>query len=387
MRVLIVAETYPPAINGAAIAPQRLAHGLLERGHEVRVIAPSPTPGRSRTRTDSEGMLVHYLRSHSVPTHESFRIGYSRELRKPIRQVFDEFQPDVVHTQSHFAICATAMREARKRGIRIVSTNHFLPANLLPFLPFPAWLKRIATVKLWHDMNRRLRLADVVTTPTPLSVDEMVRNGISSHVRAVSNGIDMSKYQLREGEVIEQPEKPTALFVGRLAHEKHVDELIRAVAFTSDLDMNVEIVGGGEQRPKLEALAESLGVSDRVFFLGEVSDEELRQAYLRCTFFCLPSTADLQSLATLEALATSKPVILANALALPHLVHEGVNGYLFEPGDVAQLAERIRTLLELPAERLAEMGRASYAVAETHSFERTLDTFIECYRGSAQERH
>lgn len=381
MRVLIVAETYPPAINGAAIAPQRLAHGLLERGHEVRVIAPRPDAGRSHTITDEEGMLVHYVRSRPVPTHDSFRVGYSWEVRRPIAQVFDEFKPDVVHTQSHFTICATAMKEARKRGIRIVSTNHFLPANLLPFLPFPDWLKRLVTAGLWRDMDRKLRMADALTTPTPLSVYEMVRNGISSPVRAVSNGIDMRKYELREGEVIEPPEKPTALFVGRLAQEKHIDELIRAVAFASDLDMNVEIVGGGEQRPKLEALAASLGVSDRVKFLGEVSNEELRAAYLRCTFFCLPSTADLQSLATLEALASSKPVVLANALALPHLVHEGVNGYLFEPGDVAQLSERIRAILELTPEQRAEMGRASHAVAETHSFDRALDIFEACYRG------
>ncbi|MFV0433970.1 MAG: glycosyltransferase [Leucobacter sp.] len=381
LRVLIVAETYPPEINGAAIAAERLAHGLLERGHAVRVIAPRSSAGPSHTLTDSAGMTVHQVRSHSVPTHDSFRICYSWEIRGTIREVLDEFRPDVVHSQSHFAICATAMKEARRRGIRVVSTNHFLPANMMPFLPFPSGVKRVVAAGLWRDMNRKLSKADALTTPTPRSVDEMVRNGISNHVRAVSNGIDMRKYALREGEQIPQPERPVALFVGRLAQEKHVDELIRAAAFASDVEFDVEIVGGGEQRPKLEALAESLGVADRVRFLGAVTDEELREAYLRCTFFCLPSTADLQSLATLEALASSKPVVLANALALPHLVHEGVNGYLFEPGDVPQLSEKIRALLSLSPEQLEQMGRESHAMAEKHSFERSLDIFEECYRG------
>lgn len=381
LRILIVAETYPPDLNGAAVAAERLAHGLRKRGHEVRVIAPRPNPGPSRTIKDSTGMTIHQLRSRPVPTHETFRYGVPWEIRGKIRQVIDDFQPDVVHGHAHFAICAIAMREARKRGIRTVCTNHFIPENMLPFLPFPMPIKKLIAWGLWRDMKKKFELADALTTPTPRSVDEMVRKGIRKQIIPVSNGIDLAHYAVQEGEEIAKPERPIALFVGRLAVEKHVDELIRATAIAADVPFDVEIVGWGEQRPRLEELARSLGVADRIRFLGRVSDEELRLAYLRCTFFCLPSTADLQSLATLEALASSKPVILANALALPHLVREGSNGYLFEPGNITELASRIRTLLSKTPAELAAMGKASHEIAETHSFEHAIDTMEALYRG------
>ena len=102
-------------------------------------------------------------------------------------------------------------------------------------------------------------------------------------------------------------------------------------------------------------------------------------AYARCTFFCMPSTAELQSIATLEALASRKPVVLADAVALPHLVRDGVNGYLFPPRDIEALADRFtRICTQTPAQYEA-MSRASLDVVATHDIEYTLDTFESIY--------
>ena len=73
----------------------------------------------------------------------------------------------------------------------------------------------------------------------------------------------------------------------------------------------------------------------------------------------MPGTAELQSLVTLEAMSASTPVLLADAMALPHLVRDGENGYLFTPNDSDDLAEKITRILELPAEERAAMGQAS----------------------------
>jgi len=115
-----------------------------------------------------------------------------------------------------------------------------------------------------------------------------------------------------------------------------------------------------------------------VHFLGFVDDETLRREYLLADVFCQPGTAELQSLVTLEALSASKPVVLADALALPHLVDPGVNGYLFGPGDVAGLAEALRTVLRSDPVRHA-MGAASRAMAERHASELTVARFEEIY--------
>ncbi|BAS13179.1 uncharacterized glycosyltransferase MJ1607 [Arthrobacter sp. Hiyo8] len=163
-----------------------------------------------------------------------------------------------------------------------------------------------------------------------------------------------------------------------------MDVLIDAVAKTpADLNVHLEIVGGGEVRAALEAQAKRLGLGGRVKFLGLASDEDLRKAYIRADLFCMPGTAELQSLVTLEAMSASTPVLLANAMALPHLVREGENGHLFTPGDSNELAARITELFRLPAGELEAMGKASRAMVEPHSIEGTLQTFEDLYRGRA----
>ena len=112
------------------------------------------------------------------------------------------------------------------------------------------------------------------------------------------------------------------------------------------------------------------------------SEEELRAAYLRADVFCQPGTAELQSLVTLEALSASTPVVLADALALPHLVDEGVNGHLFPPGDHVALADRIARILDLSDADRAAMGEASHAKALHHSAQKTVDIFERLYRGA-----
>ena len=128
-----------------------------------------------------------------------------------------------------------------------------------------------------------------------------------------------------------------------------MDVLIDAVAKTpKELDIHLEIVGGGEVRPALEAQVARLGLKDRVRFLGLASDAELRKAYIAADVFCMPGTAELQSLVTLEAMSASTPVLLADAMALPHLVRDGENGYLFTPNDSDDLAAKMAACSRSP---------------------------------------
>ncbi|GAB4099180.1 hypothetical protein GCM10028789_13440 [Sinomonas halotolerans] len=354
---------------------------MTARGHRVHVAACRAEKGASFAETRSEA-VVHRLRSHSVPTHEYFRIVFPWEVKKEISALFDQVQPDVVHIQSHYMIGEHVLYEAVKRGIRVVATNHFMPENLNPFLPFPQWFKDVIGRISWKDMGKVMGKADVVTTPTPLAAKAMRDHAFLREVQPLSNGIDVAAYEPRPGEDPAPNPYPTVLFVGRLAEEKHVDVLIKALAQTPvELDVHLEIAGGGEVRPALEALVDRLGLRSRVRFLGLVSDEELRATYLRADLFCMPGTAELQSLVTLEAMSASTPVVLADAMALPHLVVEGENGYLFSPNDPEDLAEKITAVLGAPADERRRMGAASHAMVQKHGIKATLDTFEALYRG------
>lgn len=387
LRILIACDTYPPDVNGAAVFCFRLATAMSKRGHEVHIVAARTDNGPSFVEHRPEA-TVHRVHSYRAPTHESYRLCLPITANRTLSAVIDEIKPDVVHIQCHYMIGQAAERQATKRGLRLIATNHFIPENLEPFLPFPQWFNNIVSKNSWRDMGKIMGRAAVVTTPTPLAAAEMRNRAGLKHVLALSNGINSANYELQPGEAIEHPDHPVIVFAGRLAVEKNVDVLIRALSrLRGKSAPHLHLVGEGEQRPKLEKLAADLGVSDRVHFLGFVDDATLREQYLLADVFCQPGTAELQSLVTLEALSASKPVVLANALALPHLVDDGVNGYLFTPGDDADLANKLSAILDLPEDERLAMGEAGHVKALQHGEAKTMDAFEDLYRGAPAEKY
>lgn len=391
LRVMIAADTYPPDVNGAATFCFRLATSLHERGHEVHVVAARQDGGPDTLEHRPEA-TVHRLQSLPTPTHEYYRLVMPWHAKRSMHRILSEVRPDALHVQCHYMVGEAAINAAVRRRVLTVSTNHFMPENLEPFLPFPQWFLDIVSKNSWKDMGRLMGQGAVVTTPTALAARAMAEHAGLDTVLPVSNGIDASRYELAEGETLEPHASPTVLFVGRLAVEKNIDVLIRAIAWLAEhrpeLDVHAEIVGDGEQRTVLRELVDELGVGDRVHMRGHIDEEALRQAYLKADVFCQPGTAELQSLVSLEAMSASKPVVLADALALPHLVEDGENGFLFVPGDAQDLGEKLgRVLGASEADRRA-MGEASHAKALKHSAEKTVDVFERLYRGetSAQVR-
>ena len=94
----------------------------------------------------------------------------------------------------------------------------------------------------------------------------------------------------------------------------------------------------------------------------------------------MPSIAELQSIATMEAMASGRPVIAANAAALPHLVHDGENGFLFEPDNVEQLAQLLDRVFAMNDSDLQTLGDKSLHLIQSHDINRTLDAFEKIYR-------
>ena len=372
MRIVIAAETFPPDVNGAARFAHRLATGLAGRGHDVHVICVSPD-GAARTER-ADGITVHRVRSHGTPFHRTFRIGLPWEVRKAVGVLLEELRPDLVHVQAHFVVGRYVLRQAAALGIATVATNHFMPENLFGHARVPAWLQGVASRWAWRDLGRVFGDADVVTAPTPRAVQLLHDNGFPARAVPVSCGIDIDRYRLRRP--ARHTDAPTVLFVGRLDEEKRVDELLRALALVPRL--HAEIVGDGSCRAEWELLARDLGIADRVRFRGFVSESELLDAYASADVFCMPGIAELQSLATMEAMAAGKPVVVADAMALPHLCKPGRNGWLFTPGDVRGLADRLHAVTADPTVT-ARMGAASSDMIAAHAIDTTLSTFESLY--------
>ncbi|MBN9100309.1 MULTISPECIES: glycosyltransferase [unclassified Pseudonocardia] len=382
LRVLIGAETYPPDVNGAARFAERLATGLAGRGHEIHVVTPSPEGAPFRRSAD--GVTVHGVRSHRYFMRPDFQVCMPWEASPSVAALMEEIDPDVVHTQAHMVVGRYVVHAASRTGRPLVATNHFMPENLAAHTPIPRPLQRIGYKIAWKDLGRIFGKADAVTAPTPRAVELLVRSAGLKDAFPVSCGIDAERYHCATFGAMPDPAAvPTVLFVGRMDQEKRVDELIRAfAALPAGVDARLELIGDGPEREAWTGLVETLGVGHRVRFRGFVSEEELVEAYARADVFCMPGIAELQSLVTLEAMASGTPVVAADAMALPHLVRPGRNGWLYTPGDVPELTTRLAALLSDPAVR-RRMGAASLDIVAEHAIGATLDTFEDLYRSLA----
>ncbi|WP_081767951.1 glycosyltransferase [Microbacterium sp. MRS-1] len=383
LRIVIGCDTFAPDVNGAARFAERLAAGLVERGHEVHVIAPGFRWRRSTPRVESiEGvpMMLHRPPALRWYPHDWLRYVLPWRARHYARQVLDQVRPNVVHIQSHIVIGRALSKEAQRRGIRIVATNHVMPENVLDFTLLPKWAERSFVRWAWRDADRVLNRASALTTPTRRAAAFLEQNTSQRDVLAVSCGLRASNYTAD----LSPRARNRLVFVGRVTLEKEIDVILRALArLDPDLGVTLTIVGDGDQRKSLEKLVIELGLAGRVHFTGRVSDEELRRHLTEASIFVIASIAELQSIATMEAMASGLPILAADAVALPHLVTDGENGFLFQPGNVEELAAKITHVLGFSDEEYLRMQQASLDAVKVHDLDRTLDTFERLYRGEA----
>lgn len=322
-------------------------------------------------------MTLHRLPAVRWVAHDWIRFVWPWRAKHYARQVLDRVQPDVVHIQSHIVIGRGLARIARERGIPVIATNHVMAENILDHSMMPKFVDDLILKYAWADAARTFAMTRAITTPTRRAADFLEKTVDVAGVIPVSCGIDRSQYT----PVIAPREKNRIIFVGRLTAEKQVEVILKAMTMLDPaLDVSFDIVGGGDQRKQLEHLSTQLGLADRVTFHGRIPDEELRGLLSRASLFVIASIAELQSIATMEAMASALPIVAADAVALPHLVHDGENGHLFEPGNVDDLAAKLTAVLTASPGEYERMQHASLDGVAIHDINRTLDTFEALYR-------
>jgi 1,2-diacylglycerol 3-alpha-glucosyltransferase len=389
LRILIASQVYSDG-NGQGGFALRLAENLAKQGHIVKVLAPSD-------RLTSYSVMVNGVQVENVAAvhlsliHPAIHVTLWPSVR--VKKVFKEFTPDIVHIQDHYFLCHAVVRETRKHHIPLIGTNHFLPENLLPFLIRSPRLRNLAGRVLWKIMLSTFNQVDAATTPSHAAAEILRNQNVRFPVQAISNGVDTERFAFdpkvdRRG--IRRKyglalDKTIFIYVGRLDGEKRVDILVEAVSKLQQTNFQLVIAGDGLQAKALRRQARRLGVEERIIFLGYVPAEDLPALYMSSDIFVMPSTAELQSIATLEAMGCGKPVLAANARALPELVEHGVNGYLFESDNAADAAHWMNEFLEKP-EQWTAMGQAGIKRSQSHSLDNTVHAYEEYYQTVIEKR-
>jgi glycosyltransferase involved in cell wall biosynthesis len=182
-----------------------------------------------------------------------------------------------------------------------------------------------------------------VITVSPSSKKEILEYELTQHeIEIIYNGVDVDYFVPGE-----KSEHPTILYLGRLKKYKSVDVLIRAAQKIFDAlpDAELLIAGDGEEYLRLQKLAATLGIADKIRFLGRVTEEMKAELYRTSWVFVNPSYMEGWGITTIEANACGTPVVASNVSGLIDSVKNPHTGFLVPYGDVDEFADRILTLL------------------------------------------
>lgn len=339
-------------MGGASRHILTLSRGLAQNGLRVDLT----TSGGPGLGMDTQGL--HAV--HTLPLWPSTPGNLARAVVQLIRLIRRE-RYDLLH--SHHRFTSIAARWAGwLTGVPLIVTVHEFKSDRKA----PAWL--------WSG--------DYTLTPSEaLRQHLLTQYSLNpARVRTVHNGIDDLPLPAAP-----KQEYPVIGFVGRLAPEKGVSDLIAALPRVLQTCPQVRcwLVGDGEERAALQAQAAGLSLPpDALTFCGERNDVMALMEPM--TLIVLPSLQDNLPLTALEAMRSGKPVVASRVGGLPEVIEDGITGVLIPPANSAALAEAITTILG-NADTIQQMGAAGRVRFRTHfTSQHMVNTTIDIYRRMAK---
>lgn len=328
-------------------------HEILERlvafGHEVVLLCggwPNCPP-----RAERRGVEIHRVGTRqSFPFHA--RRYWDRHLRgRDCDVLFEDINKVPLYTT----------RWGARRVVAVVPHLFGEAAfqELNPVLASAVWLSERPLPWMYRQVPFQ-----AISQST---ADDLVARGIAAErVEVIPPGVSADYYT---PDASARAPHPTFAYLGRLKRYKGVDLVIRAFARLAAPNAVLEIAGAGDYRPALEQLVASLALSQRVRFLGFVSEAEKLALYRRAWGVALASPKEGWGLTNVEAEACGTPVVASNSPGIRESVRHGETGFLVPHGDVAAMAAAFQRLAESPT-LVAEMGAKARAFAASFTWDR-----------------
>ncbi|NLI20722.1 MAG: glycosyltransferase family 4 protein [Clostridiales bacterium] len=306
----------------------------------------------------------------------------NRAVRKQLRALIDREGYELIHCHTPVGgmLARLAARGARKRGARVVYTAHGF--HFYTGAPLPNWL-------LFYPAERLLaRYTDLLITINAEDDARAKRFPAGEAVQVAGVGIDLSRFAAPVDRAATRaalglsPRDSVVITVGEHIPRKNHEACIRAVAALSGVTLL--FCGVGELEGGLRALADSLGVADRVRFLGFRRDVPALLA--ACDVFLFPSFQEGLPVSLMEAMAAGLPCVASRVRGNADLIVPGEGGYLCAPGDADAMAGHIRTLLSDPAMREA-MGEQNKRAVEPYDLPRVREQMAALYLDQLAKAH
>ncbi len=379
MKIAQIVSTFPPYRGGTGTVAKEYALRLMKLGHEVTVFTPAYSKIISPPKFSFQ---VERLKPY-------FRFGNAAFLP----QLAWRLAPfDVVHLHYPFfggAEMLNAAMNAKLKQKRYIITYHQDPLGVGALGIIFAWYKENIMPTIIENAHKVL-----VSSRDYLEHSDLKNIALKKLTlfEELPFGVDTDRFfpKEKDHEFLESngidPKIPVVLFVGgmdRAHYFKGVDDLIRAIHFLREKNVSVQLacVGNGKLIAGYKLFMESLGIAKSVHFFEKVSDEELPKWYQSSDVFVLPSATrgEAFGIVLLEAMASGKPVIASNLPGVRSVVRENENGFLFEPKNSKDLAEKIQTIIENSMLK-KEMGENSRKIVlEKYVWDDIIDRLVKWY--------
>ena len=405
-KILICSNVYPPNfIGGAELIAHFQGKLLQERGHEVIAFTGDNVRNDKRYALAEdmyEGLTVFRVCLHPQD-YQWDLINFSHPaVDAHFTRLIDEFSPDVVHMHNIIGLSTGIIHIAKNRGAKTVLTLHdhwgFCYKNTLlkrgseicrdysrcaECMPFVRdETGRNIPIRMRQDfLNLQLQEVDAFISPSLYLAQAYISAGIPiGKMNVIWNGVDVARFT----RVVKKPRegKVRFTFIGYFGFHKGINVFLDALSLIRTPDrVSVNLVGAGEQTDSLRDKIATLGLSRVVRFWGKVDNSRIEEVFAETDVQVLPSLwPENQPVSITEAMATRTAVIASAIGGIPELVMDGYSGYLFTPGNAAQLAEKMVEFISHP-ERIELFGQRGFERIADKSFGEQLERVCELYEG------
>jgi glycosyltransferase involved in cell wall biosynthesis len=360
MKIAFVSDNFYPELSGITESLLLVTKTLKKRGHEFFFIVPFYSKKNYALLKKTDTVRAQELSSDHVTRLPSLPLPYSptKQSRIVIPLGIGVFKlwklhPDIIHTHTPFGAGIEALIASRLFNIPMVGTNHTVTQEFIFHGPFP---KKFIDYLVLRYVSWYFNQCTFVSSPSQSLLNEMKEYKLITQSKQISNPLDTELFSpTTRDEKKKAKEKynlteHTVLYTGRLAPEKHVDDIVRAIHKIVGQFPNIcfAIAGHGKDEEVLKKLAHKLGIEKNVRFLGFVPSTDIPLLYKGSEIFVIMSTSDTQSLSLVQGMATGLPAIVADAGALPEYL-DSKSGFVVAPGDYTALSEHIIELFKNPA--------------------------------------
>lgn len=379
MRVLMISDVYFPRINGVSTSIQTFRRDLRDLGVQTLLITPDYPHGEQPA--DSS---IRRVRSRGVPRDPEDRMMRRGDIRRLLPELTAQSW-DVVHIQTPFVAHYAGLELARRLSVPAVESYHtYFEEYLHHYVPLlPRALMRFVAR---HFTRSQADSVDRLIAPSRAMRDALTAYGVRTPIEIIPTGLEADRFEPGDGARFRErcgisPERPVLVHVGRIAHEKNIDFLLRMLvrARLAMPEILLLIAGEGPALEHCRRLAVELDIAGNVHFAGYLDRrQELLDCYRAGNLFVFASRTETQGLVLLEAMAQGVPVVSTAHMGTIDILGPGRGCVVVEEQEHKFAAEVIRLMGDALLRK--RLGRDAQAYAATWSAREQAARLVELYR-------